>query len=290
MFNGTHIMNDDLDIIARDRIYGSSPDSAQTTHHPNSHEEPGYDPIALGEATERVVVDGNKRKYVQLGRTLRFYGGTTSATEVGCNLRCKFCFSDKPVWKPKSTGEFYTPQEVFDGLAKNARKHGHPTISASASEGTLGRRHLFELLDLVEESEFIYILETNGMTLGADPEFAKQLAKYKRLHVRVSIKGCNEQEFHTLTGARPSAYELPFRALRNLIDAGVSCNACVSVSFSTKDAIQAVQARLAAIHPGILRSLELERIKLFPKVRKRLAKHKLKPMPRKAQKYGGNTL
>src|SRR6056300_1733650 len=219
MFNETHIMNDDMDIIARDRIYGSSPDSAQTTHHPNSHEDPGYDPIALGEATERVVVDGNKRKYVQLGRTLRFYGGTTSATEVGCNLRCKFCFSDKPVWKPKSTGEFYTPQEVFNGLAKNARKHGHPTISASASVGTLGRRHLFELLDLVEESEFIYILETNGMTLGADPEFAKQLAKYKRLHVRVSIKGCNEQEFHTLTGARPSAYDLPFRALKHLIDA-----------------------------------------------------------------------
>ena len=57
----------------------------------------GYDPIALAAATEKVVVDGNKRKYVQLGRALRFYGGTSSATEVGCNLRCKFCFSDKPV-------------------------------------------------------------------------------------------------------------------------------------------------------------------------------------------------
>ncbi len=237
----------------------------------------GYDPLALTESMERVVVDGNKRKYVQLGRTLRFYGGTTSATEVGCNLRCKFCFSDKPVWKPKSTGNFYTPQEVFDGLAKNARKHGHPTISASASEGTLGRQHLFDLLDLVEQSELVYILETNGMTLGADPEFASQLAKYKRLHVRVSIKGCNETEFHTLTGARPSAYDLPFKALKQLIDAGISCNACVSVSFSTELTIQSIQSRLAAIHPGILRSLELEQIKLFPKVRKRLAKHGLYP-------------
>ena len=78
----------------------------------------GYDPIALATATEKVVVDGNRRKYVQLGRPLRFYGGTTSATEVGCNLRCKFCFSDKPVWKPKATGKFYTPQQVFDGLVK----------------------------------------------------------------------------------------------------------------------------------------------------------------------------
>jgi len=230
----------------------------------------GYDPIALGTATERVVVDGNRRKYVQLGRTLRFYGGTTSATEVGCNLRCKFCFSDKPVWKPKQTGQFYTPQEVFDGLAGNARKYGHKTISASASEGTLGRQHLYELLDLVEESEFVYILETNGMTLGDDAMFAKSLTKYKNLHVRVSIKGCNPEEFHRLTGARASAYELPFKALKHLIDAEVSCNACVSVSFSDAEGVKSVGEKLESMHPGILRSLELERIKLFPKVRKRL--------------------
>jgi uncharacterized Fe-S cluster-containing radical SAM superfamily protein len=235
----------------------------------------GYDPIALGTATEKVVVDGNRRKYVQLGRTLRFYGGTTSATEVGCNLRCKFCFSDKPVWKPKKTGEFYTPQQVFDGLAANARKYGHQTISASASEGTLGRQHLYELLDLVEQSEFVYILETNGMTLGDDPEFARSLSKYKNLHVRVSIKGCNKDEFHRLTGARKSAYQLPFRALKHLIDASVSCNACVSVSFSDANGINEIKGRLASIHVGILKSLELEKIKLFPKVRKRLAKEGL---------------
>ena len=236
----------------------------------------GYDPIALGTATEKVVVDGNRRKYVQLGRTLRFYGGTTSATEVGCNLRCKFCFSDKPVWKPNQTGQFYTPQEVFDGLAGNARKHGHTTISASASEGTLGRQHLYELLDLVEESEFVYILETNGMTLGDDAMFAKSLTKYKNLHVRVSIKGCNPEEFHRLTGARASAYELPFNALQHLIDAGVSCNACVSVSFSDAEGVRSVKQKLISIHSGILRSLELERIKLFPKVRKRLSSEGLK--------------
>ena len=230
----------------------------------------GYDPIALAAATEKVVVDGNQRKYVQLGRTLRFYGGTTSATEVGCNLRCKFCFSDKPVWKPKQTGRFYTPQQVFDGLATNARKYGHTSISASASEGTLGRQHLHELLELVDESEFVYILETNGMTLGDDKEFAESLAKYKNLHVRVSIKGCNEDEFHRLTGARKSAYELPFKALQHLINAKVSCNACVSVSFSDAAGRACVESKLESIHPGILRSLEFEKIKLFPKVRKRL--------------------
>ena len=237
----------------------------------------GFDPLALNAKTEEIVVDGNKRKYVQLGRSLRFYGGTTSATEVGCNLRCKFCFSDQPVWNPKNTGRFYTPQQVFDGLAKNARRYGHKLISASASEGTIGREHLFELLDLVEQSEFIYILETNGMNLGANPEIAKQLAKYKRLHVRVSIKGCSPEEFHVLTGAKREAYEWPFKALRNLIDAGVSCNACVMASFSNQEGIADIKQKLSQITPGILRSLEIERIKQFPKVRARLLKHELKP-------------
>ena len=235
----------------------------------------GYDPVALAVATEKVVVAGNQRKYVQLGRSLRFYGGTTSATEVGCNLRCKFCFSDKPVWKPKQTGKLYTPQQVFDGLAKNARKHGHTTISASASEGTIGKEHLFELLDLVEKSEFVYVLETNGMTLGQDKAYCEQLAKYKKLHVRVSIKGCNEDEFHELTGAQESAYELPYKALGLLIDAGVSCNACLMVSFSNEKTIKEAKARLVAVHAGIPKSLELEKIKLFPKVRQRLAKYGL---------------
>ncbi len=238
----------------------------------------GFHPIALSAATEKVVVDGARRKYVQIGRPLRFYGGTTSATEVGCNLRCKFCFSDKPVWKPKETGKFYTSQEVFDGLAKSARKHGHKIISASASEGTIGRQHLMELLDLVEKSEFIYVLETNGMTLGNDPEYVRALAKYKRLHVRVSIKGDNPGLYHELTGARPDSYELPYKALTHLIEAGVSCNACLMASFSDDEGIGRVKRKLIGIHPGILKSLEIEKITMFPKVAQRLSNKGLKPL------------
>jgi uncharacterized Fe-S cluster-containing radical SAM superfamily protein len=241
----------------------------------------GFDPIALAAATELVVVDGARRKYVQLGRPLRFYGGTTSATEVGCNLRCKFCFSDKPVWKPKETGKFYTPQQVFDGLVKSARKHGHTIISASASEGTIGREHLMQLLDLVEESEFVYVLETNGMILGNDPEYAQALAKYQKLHVRVSIKGDSPELYHELTGAHPDSYELPYKALSHLIDAGVSCNACLMASFSDEEGIKRVKGKLIDVHPGILKSLEIEKITMFPKVAERLSKKGLKPLKAK---------
>jgi len=237
----------------------------------------GYDPIKLTQKMESIVVDGNRRKYAKLSRPLRFYGGTTSAVEVGCNLRCKFCFSDKPVFRPQSTGKFYTPEQVFNALDKGARRYGHKLISASASEGTLGREHLFELLELVDQSDYVYILETNGMTLGNDEEFAQQLARFKNLHVRVSIKGTDKDEFHQLTNAIPTSYELPFKALRYLIDAGVSCNACVMISFSDEEGIRAVENKLSEIRPGLLKSLEKEHITPFPKVARRLSENGLKP-------------
>ena len=65
--------------------------------------------------------------------------------------------------------------------------------------------------------------------------------------------------------------------MSHLIDAGVSCNACLMASFSDDDGIRAVKRRLSEIAPGILQSLEIERIKQFPKVRSRLNKYGLKP-------------
>ena len=237
----------------------------------------GYDPIALTRATERVVVRGNKRKYARLARPLRFYGGITSAQEVGCNLRCKFCFSDKPVRRPHSTGRFYSPLEVFSALSKEADIHGHNLISASASEGTLGKEHLFELLEIVDNSKYIFVLETNGMTLGHDKDFACSLARFKNLHVRVSIKGSSKKEYNYLTGAISDSYELPFKALDYLIDVGVSCNACVMISFSDNSDIKKVKEKLYSVYPGLLKSLELENITLFPKVASRLKNANLIP-------------
>ena len=236
----------------------------------------GYDPLKLTEITEKIVIKGNKRKYANLARSLRFYGGIISATEVGCNLRCKFCFSDSPVRKPKSTRKFYTPKEVFNALVAKAEKMNVKLISSSASEGTLGKKHLFELLDLVENSQYVYILETNGITLGNDKSFVRKLSKYKKLHVRVSIKGCNKDEYHKLTNAKPESYNFPYKALELLIKNNISCNACLSASFSSANNIEDAKMKLYDILPGLLKSLEIEYITLFPKVKKRLELYKLK--------------
>lgn len=115
------------------------------------------------------------------------------------------------------------------------------------------------------------------MTIGHDPKFAKELSRFKNLHVRVSIKGSCEEEYVRLTGAMSKSYSLPYKALDYLIKEGVSCNACLSISFSSPDNIKKAEKRLSDIRPGLLKSLEKEHITLFPKVYKRL--NKLDMMP-----------
>jgi uncharacterized Fe-S cluster-containing radical SAM superfamily protein len=166
---------------------------------------------------------------------------------------------------------------VFNALSKSARKYGHKLISASASEGTLGKQHLFELLELVDQSELIFILETNGMTIGHDPNFAKELSRFRNLHVRVSIKGATKEEYLRLTGAMSASYDLPYKALDYLIKEKVSCNACLSISFSSAESIKQAEQRLSDIRPGLLKSLEKEHITLFPKVYNRLKKLDMMP-------------
>ncbi|MBJ38953.1 MAG: hypothetical protein CMD83_10895 [Gammaproteobacteria bacterium] len=134
------------------------------------------------------------------------------------------------------------------------------------------------MLELVEHSEFVYILETNGMTIGHDPKLSTALSRFKNLHVRVSIKGSSPAQFHELTGARPDSYWLPYRAMERLIDEKISCNACLMASFSDEKDIETVKQRLLKIHPGILRSLETESITLFPKVKQRLKLNRLTPL------------
>ena len=58
----------------------------------------------------------------------------------------------------------------------------------------------------------------------------------------------------------------------------MSCNACLMASFSYDDGIQRVKKRLYDIQPVILKSLEIEKISLFPKVAQKLNNNNLRPL------------
>ena len=105
-----------------------------------------FDPIEVSKETERIVIDGNKRKY-NLFRVERFYGQIATARGVGCNLRCGFCWISPSRDYPEKYGTFYSPQEVYDKLievssSKRARTLMSEGVRISGCEPTLGMDHL----------------------------------------------------------------------------------------------------------------------------------------------------
>ncbi len=238
--------------------------------------EKGYDPIFLSEEMEKRVVRGLERKYVRF-RATRFYGGIATGDVVGCNLRCIFCWAGR-IREDPTLGFWVSPEKAYSILKRIARSKGFNAIRLSAGEPTIGFDHLTKLLDLVdEEGDFLFILETNGILLGARREYAARLAKYTSLHVRVSVKACNEDWFHRLTLAKPSSFEYQLRAVRNLLDHGVSFHIAIVASFGEEECWASFFARLAEIDEALVSNMEVEVIKLYPHVVKALKKHGIWP-------------
>ena len=222
-----------------------------------------YDPIELAKKTEDIVVKGDLKKYYRF-RATGFYGGIATADTVGCNLRCKFCWSGNSVWNANNTGELYTSEHIANNLKKIALKKRFHQMRISGGEPTIGRKHLITLLNNIEQN-FLFILETNGILLGEKRSYVKELSKFKNLHVRVCFKGSSQEEFSFLTGAK-SGFEYQIKAIENLIDENVRFNiALVTTNKDTQNFIRNF-SNINLEHTNI----EMEEIILYPKVRKRL--------------------
>ncbi len=231
-----------------------------------------YDPVELARRTVQVVCRNHERKYYRF-RPARFYGGIATADCLGCNLRCAFCWAWGQLHQTHRVGNFYAPGEVATRLTKIARKKGFSQVRLSGNEPTLGMPHLLEVLAQLPP-ELDFILETNGIVLGAEPHWAKELASFPQVFVRVSLKGCTEAEFAMLTGAAPEAFGLQLNALEHLLAAGVECHPAVMVSFSPPETQEALRRRLGAILPAF-RDFEVEELILYPHVVERLTRRKL---------------
>lgn len=201
-----------------------------------------FDPIELAETTERIVTregsQGLERKYAGI-YSAPVYGGIATGYAVGCCLRCVYCWGNWSRDFPDIFGEFYSPKRVTESLFKAAedgitspgweRFRGLRVrkLRLSGSEPTLARDHLIPVLRSVMESKYpLFILETNGIIVGNDAGCARQLAEFKKkLYVRVSFKAATPEGFTQRTGAIGRFYELPFKALKQLLDEGIDARA-----------------------------------------------------------------
>ncbi|MFQ5884644.1 MAG: radical SAM protein [Thermoplasmata archaeon] len=181
-----------------------------------------FDPVELAKKTEEIICRGSKRKYTDF-YCVGVYGGISTGYTVGCCLRCVFCWVDWSRDFPDRIGEFYSPQEAFNNLKQAADERGIRKMRISGAEPTLGKQHLLALLELVEQSEFsTFILETNGIMFGTDKDYAYRLGRFKKPHIRLSLKAGTPETFERKTGAKRESFEIPFRAIEHLKDAGVS--------------------------------------------------------------------
>jgi uncharacterized Fe-S cluster-containing radical SAM superfamily protein len=233
-----------------------------------------YDAVERHKAIEKLVArqssEGQERKYYNF-RPARWYGGIVTADCVGCGLLCRFCWVRDPVMlNPAEIGRFYTPRQVTDNLISIAKKRGFKQLRLSGGEPTIGKAHLLQLLDLLRGKGFSFILETNGLPIAYDESYSTDLSDYDFVHARVSLKGCNEEEFSSVTGAKPDGFTLQLRSLERLAEAGVNCHPSVMVSFSTEKSLQTLVQRLKTISSELAETLEIEELILYPHVVKRL--------------------
>lgn len=241
-----------------------------------------YDPFKLGEAIKSIVaktVNGVEvRRYYRF-RGGRWYGGIATGDVVGCNLRCRFCWS----WRYSHTvnkGVYCTPQQVFEKLTDIASSKGYAYVRLSGGEPTLSWNHLLQLLELLTQTNYVFILETNGLLIGRYREYAKQLAKYNVV-VRVSFKGTSDSEFAMLTGAKSEFFEYQFKALENLLECGMKPGEefypAVMLSFTDSENYARFRRRLADIHPILAHTIDEEYVILYPHVVEILNRSGIKP-------------
>ncbi|MCS4541172.1 MAG: radical SAM protein [Euryarchaeota archaeon] len=230
-----------------------------------------YDPLKLSEEIEKKVaskINGKiYRKYYRF-RPARFYSGCSSADTCGCNLRCVFCWSND-LAREGEIGKYYSPEEVAGSLIKIAEKFGFKQIRITGNEPTISKKHLIQVLGNIP-LKYTFILETNGILLGSDEEFVEELKKFDNLHVRVSLKGCNEDEFTKLTNASPEAFNLQLLSIKKLLNENIACHPAVMVSFSEKENLEQLRNCLHQIDPKLAKTLELEELILYPHVARRL--------------------
>ena len=216
-------------------------------------------PLELSKQVESVVCKNSQRKFYRFRPS-------------GCNLGCAFCWSWKGVSKPEETGVFCTPKIAADKLTSIAKENSFSQVRLTGNEPTIGWSHLIRTLENLRSSGLIVNLETNGVLIGSDQKYARDLSSFSDfLKVRVSIKGASQKEFSLLTGVEPVFFEYQIEALKNLSSQKVQCHPSVITVLSREESLQNLRNRLETINQSFF-DYEEEELKLPGKAKERLQK------------------
>jgi len=235
-----------------------------------------FDPLQRSKEAESIVMRGDKRLYHRF-RPAPYYGGIATADAVGCSFLCAYCWNYFRNLNPTRFKNFYSPHSVASRLLSIARKKSFHLFRISGAEPILWEKsfeHLVEVIKIIFEGspQPRFILETNGLFLGYRIDLTEKL-RFKNLHIRVCLKGIDEDSFELITGAKREFFEYPLRAIKALEDKGVRAwPALMRDLFSTE---QIGQIKNLLDEFKIKAELELEGLEAYPFVVENMKKRKV---------------
>lgn len=132
-----------------------------------------------------------------------------------CNLTCPACFAGEAHVRHRSVDDV---RAMADGLLK-AEGGAADVVMLSGGEPTL-HPQLFEVLDLLSTLPIAYlVLNSNGVRIARDPDFARRLAE-RNVLVYLQFDGIESDTYRTLR-ARGDLLDVKLAALERLEAAGV---------------------------------------------------------------------
>ena len=109
-----------------------------------------------------------------------------------CNLNCRFCFADRG-----SSNDDPSLDEIRESLHKVIEK-GKTLVQLSGGEPTM-RNDLPEIIKAAKEAGAKYVqLNTNGIRLGEDKKYVKELAEAGLSFVFMQFDGTNDKIYEIL--------------------------------------------------------------------------------------------
>ncbi len=161
-----------------------------------------------------------------------------------CNLRCRFCFADGGM------GEDAPLSEMKTAIRDISRRCGGPLLQLSGGEPTL-RDDLPELVAFAKEAGCAYVqVNTNGLRLAREPDYARRLADAGLDIVFLQFGGTRNDIYETLRGA--PLLETKLKAVRVCASLSVGVTLVPTVVRGVNDNDLGALVRLAAsLAPGV---------------------------------------
>ncbi|MCE4600224.1 MAG: radical SAM protein [Desulfurococcales archaeon] len=237
------------------------------------------DPVKLSRRVEaevtRETARGLARRYWRF-RSSRHYGGNNAGDVVGCNLRCAFCWAWRYAFKTKA-GFLLDPIEAARRLVAAGP---YRLVRLTGGEPTIGWSHTRRVIELATSRGRFFVLETNGVLIGAGLIEARDLPR-GNVFIRVSLKAPDPEVFERVTGACRWGFDLQLKSLERLLEWGFvpgrDFRASLVMGLVEASRYRYILSRLEAIHPRLVEELEPEYIVLYPHVKELLDKRGFRP-------------